>query len=674
MPGREEGGFVIENKESLVSPEQRKRYRIVVRNSPALLNLGQAIIDGRTTYSGKDVQDDAFNDGRISKITTTVQRTSKGFEFKTWFDCSPASEDKPENMFLDIDNYRAPGGKFFRNIIREFNDDNTSAYTLKGTDGRNEVHIIKKSSGKNEEYIAAIGFSTREEHDKNNMDNPNALGRNSLFIKSPPYLTSPEEVLTDKDFTLKARAYADVVEKFTRVLYDATDAEQPTGEAKPVESLQKPELSKPPKYVLTLNKESKAKVVVISPATLKNFDIQIRTGDQEWTTLPNPYNPDDLKKAKTLDEGLLLFSLKGGSEAREVSVTIDALTGQGQDEKTLDVIAKRLGLTGPNEKKSIASVYIPGDDENNIRFASKQVHGLTSYFYVIYPKSSEKGPQGDSAEAGSWHGVVGQTAAVEQAKRAVEAIANYDKFKEVGANPPRGVLLYGPPGTGKTLIAHAIAEEAGAVAVDVPCAEMDKMYLGQSQEKLQKYFHKAYEIEKTGKPVIMVFDELNALAPPRGDKVHEVTNKLVTILLQELQKINDNHPKIAFVATTNNSAGLDDAVKRAGRFTFSILCDIPQTPEEVKAILNHRLNEAQRNAKKQILSDNLDLNAISERSLGANQAALVAAVDIALSEKVHRNLTENTSWSPLTTEELLGGILQQFQTDSLFGVKPKSGV
>jgi len=144
-------------------------------------------------------------------------------------------------------------------------------------------------------------------------------------------------------------------------------------------------------------------------------------------------------------------------------------------------------------------------------------------------------------------------------------------FDAASTDPPTGVLLYGPPGTGKTLLAEAIADESGVNFVRVAGPEVLDRYVGESEQAIRDLFERARQTA----PAIVFLDELNAIASRRGQG-HEVTERVVSQLLTELDRAAD-HPKLVVLAATNRKGDIDPALLRPGRLEQHI--EVP-TPDE----------------------------------------------------------------------------------------------
>jgi len=143
-------------------------------------------------------------------------------------------------------------------------------------------------------------------------------------------------------------------------------------------------------------------------------------------------------------------------------------------------------------------------------------------------------------------------------------------FDRLGIEPPKGVLLHGPPGTGKTLIAKAVASESQANFTSINGPEIMSKFYGQSEENLRKMFENA---EKNA-PSIIFIDELDAIAPKRGEVTGEVERRVVAQLLALMDGLK-TRGKVIVIAATNRPEGLDPALRRPGRFDREIIIGVP---------------------------------------------------------------------------------------------------
>lgn len=150
-------------------------------------------------------------------------------------------------------------------------------------------------------------------------------------------------------------------------------------------------------------------------------------------------------------------------------------------------------------------------------------------------------------------------------------ISDPDRFRRLGIDPPRGLLLYGPPGTGKTFVIRALAHEAGAAFFAVKGAELLDKFVGESERAVREVFARARSVA----PSILFFDELDALAPVRGRSTTSVTDSVVAALLTEMDGIG-SRGDVVVIGATNRRDLIDPALLRAGRFESHLELGLPK--------------------------------------------------------------------------------------------------
>ncbi|MFC4249387.1 CDC48 family AAA ATPase [Natribaculum luteum] len=198
-------------------------------------------------------------------------------------------------------------------------------------------------------------------------------------------------------------------------------------------------------------------------------------------------------------------------------------------------------------------------------------------------------------------------------RESVEWPLTYDRlFERTNTNPPSGVLLYGPPGTGKTLLARALAGETDVNFVHVDGPEIVDRYVGESEKAIRKVFERA----RQAAPSIVFFDEIDAIAAARGES-HEVTERVVSQLLTELDGMSEN-PNLVVLAATNRKEHIDPALLRPGRLDTHVLVPEPDADARTKILEVHTRGKP--------LADDVDLADLAadlEGYTGADVQALV---------------------------------------------------
>jgi transitional endoplasmic reticulum ATPase len=172
----------------------------------------------------------------------------------------------------------------------------------------------------------------------------------------------------------------------------------------------------------------------------------------------------------------------------------------------------------------------------------------------------------------TWDDVGGLESAQQQVKEAVEwPLSSPEKFGRMGIEPPKGVLLYGPPGTGKTLMAKAVANETNANFISVKGPQLLSKWVGESEKAIRETFRKARQVE----PTVIFFDELDSLAPSRGQEMgNNVSERMVNQLLTELDGLEEMG-NVMVIGATNRPDMIDPALLRSGRFDRLVMIGEP---------------------------------------------------------------------------------------------------
>lgn len=225
-------------------------------------------------------------------------------------------------------------------------------------------------------------------------------------------------------------------------------------------------------------------------------------------------------------------------------------------------------------------------------------------------------------------------AGIDQAKlelgEVVEFLKYADRFTEVGAKIPKGVLLVGPPGTGKTLLARAVAGEAGVPFFSISGSEFVEMFVGVGASRVRDLFEQA----KANAPCIVFIDEIDAVGRQRGaglgggnDEREQTLNQLLT----EMDGFEGN-TGIIIIAATNRPDVLDAALLRPGRFDRQVVVDRPDYKGRLDILKVH--------ARGKTLAKDVDLDKIARRTPGFTGADLANLLNEAAILAARRNLTE----------------------------------
>jgi len=186
--------------------------------------------------------------------------------------------------------------------------------------------------------------------------------------------------------------------------------------------------------------------------------------------------------------------------------------------------------------------------------------------------------------------------------------------RELGIEPPSGLLLYGPPGTGKTTIARVLANESKCRFFATSPAEINSMWLGESEKQVARLF----ALARANAPSIVFLDEIDALLPSRSGGINLYSDKVVNQFLHEMDGLNKNQ-RVFVVGATNRRDMLDPALLRGGRLSRQIEISLPDLASR-KALFAL----STRNAK---LDPTVSLESLAERSEGYSGANIKALVN-----------------------------------------------
>jgi len=212
-------------------------------------------------------------------------------------------------------------------------------------------------------------------------------------------------------------------------------------------------------------------------------------------------------------------------------------------------------------------------------------------------------------------------------------------FERLGIDPPKGVLLHGPPGTGKTMIARAVASESGASFFSIQGPEIMDKYYGASEEHLRKRFEEAQKAA----PSILFIDELDSIAPRRGDVHGEVERRVVAQMLTLMDGLS-GRGKVIVIAATNRVDAIDPALRRPGRFDREIEIGVPDREGRLEILQVH--------TRMMPLEKIVDLAHLAEMTHGFVGADLAALCKEAAMRSIRRILPDLFLDHPVPPEAL----------------------
>ena len=239
--------------------------------------------------------------------------------------------------------------------------------------------------------------------------------------------------------------------------------------------------------------------------------------------------------------------------------------------------------------------------------ANSMSFGLGKSNAKVYVKSSEGIKFSD---------VAGEDETKENLTEIVDYLHNPNKYKEVGATMPKGILLSGPPGTGKTILAKAVAGEANVPFFSMSGSEFVEMFVGMGAAKVRDLFKQA----KEKAPCIVFIDEIDAIGKKREGQIggNDEREQTLNQLLTEMDGFEENSGVI-LLAATNRPESLDPALTRPGRFDRNVPVELPDLKGREEILKVH--------AKRIKLANDVDFRKIARMASGASGAELANIIN-----------------------------------------------
>ena len=221
-----------------------------------------------------------------------------------------------------------------------------------------------------------------------------------------------------------------------------------------------------------------------------------------------------------------------------------------------------------------------------------------------------------SSEGIKFSDVAGEDEAKDNLKEIVEYLHDPQKYREIGASMPKGILLVGPPGTGKTMLAKAVAGEANVPFFSMSGSEFVEMFVGMGASKVRDLFKQA----KEKAPCIVFIDEIDAIGQKRDARMggNDEREQTLNQLLTEMDGFEGN-TGVIILAATNRPESLDPALTRPGRFDRRVPVELPDLKGREDILKVH--------AKKIKVAEDVDWNKVARMASGASGAELANIVN-----------------------------------------------
>ncbi len=241
----------------------------------------------------------------------------------------------------------------------------------------------------------------------------------------------------------------------------------------------------------------------------------------------------------------------------------------------------------------------------------------------LRPEYEEASGDGRRADV-TYDDIGGMAGTIDQLREMVELPLRYPElFQRLGVDPPKGVLLHGPPGTGKTRLARAVANESDAQFFLINGPEIMGSAYGESEGRLRQVFEEAAKAA----PSIVFIDEIDSIAPKRGQVSGEAEKRLVAQLLTLMDGL-ESRANIVVIAATNRPDAIDEALRRPGRFDREIVVGVPDERGRREILGIH--------TRGMPLGDKVDLGELARTTFGFVGADLSALAREAAIEAVRR--------------------------------------
>lgn len=361
-------------------------------------------------------------------------------------------------------------------------------------------------------------------------------------------------------------------------------------------------------------------IIMVIIWTFDNFtEKSAKSADISYTSFMQHVQQDDIKQVTIIDN-VISGKLKDGKEFSTIAPN-DSKMVEKLEAKNVDIKAEL--PPQPPWWMSILSSIMPMLIIVGLWFMLMNQGGAGGGKVMNFGKSRARRYDEEKLKI-TFKDVAGAEEAKQELEEVVEFLKHPQKYNDLGAKIPKGVLLYGPPGTGKTLLAKAVAGEAGVPFFSISGSDFVEMFVGVGASRVRDLFDQA----KKSAPCIVFIDEIDAVGRQRGAGLgggHDEREQTLNQLLVEMDGFSANEG-IIMIAATNRPDILDPALLRPGRFDRQIVVDRPDIKGRTEILKVH--------IKGKPVAADVDLNVIAQRTPGftgadlsnlVNEAALLTA-------------------------------------------------
>lgn len=344
-----------------------------------------------------------------------------------------------------------------------------------------------------------------------------------------------------------------------------------------------------------------------------------KPADISYTSFMQHVQQDEIKQV-TIVDNIISGKLKDGKEFSTVAPN-DSKLVEKLEAKKVDIKAEL--PPQPPWWMSILSSILPMLIIVGLWFMLMNQGGAGGGKVMNFGKSRARRYDEEKLKI-TFKDVAGAEEAKQELEEVVEFLKHPQKYNDLGAKIPKGVLLYGPPGTGKTLLAKAVAGEAGVPFFSISGSDFVEMFVGVGASRVRDLFDQA----KKSAPCIVFIDEIDAVGRQRGAGLgggHDEREQTLNQLLVEMDGFSANEG-IIMIAATNRPDILDPALLRPGRFDRQIVVDRPDIKGRTEILKVH--------VKGKPMGPDVNLDVIAQRTPGftgadlsnlVNEAALLTA-------------------------------------------------